>query len=287
MAPFSTPPPLQSFAVISFPSQHVLLVTFNRPKSLNCMTSVSQYELEQLFTWYDEEPELRCAIVTGSGRAFCAGQDLKEWNETNQRIARGESRTAEMMPRSGFGGLSRRHGKKPIIGAINGLAFGGGMEIVANLDIVVAARSATFALPEVKRGVVAFAGSLPRLMRNIGRPLIMQLALTGMPITAEEGKDWGFINSITDDAPADTEITDRPVVRKALDLAKMISNNSPDSVIVTRMAALSGWEDGSVENATRLTTETWRARLEGGTNSKEGLLAFSEKRVPRWTDSKL
>src|ERR1700733_11760026 len=112
---------------------------------------------------------------------------------------------------------------KPIIAAVNGLAYGGGMEILTNLDIVVAGKSATFALPEVKRGVVAIAGALPRLVRTVGRPRAMEMALTGRVVSAKEAAEWGLINKVLDD-----------VVGGAVEMAKLIAENSPDAVIVSR-----------------------------------------------------
>ncbi|KAG6039454.1 putative secondary metabolism biosynthetic enzyme [Claviceps citrina] len=279
--------PVQTYALVSFPSPHIMLVVFNRPGKLNAMTVAAEYELEALFSWYDAEPSLRCAVVTGAGRAFCSGMDLVEWNEIAARRAQGLREERPMNPPSGFGGLSRRHGKKPVIGAVNGLAIGGGLEIVANLDLVFAAESALFVLPEVKRGVVPNAGSLPRLARTIGRPRAMELALTGRTVSASEAKDWSLINDTTPDAPADAPVLDRPVVKKAIDVARLIAGNSPDSVIISRAGVLSGWEDGSAENATRLHCEAWNPALYAGENHREGLLAFVEKRAPRWTDSKL
>lgn len=284
---FKRQAPAQTYADVSFPASHIMLVVFNRPKALNAMTSAAQYELEALFSWYDSEPSLRCAIVTGAGRAFCAGMDLKEWNQSTIRRANGEHIGQQMMPRSGFGGLSRRHGKKPVIAAVNGLAFGGGMEIVSNLDLVVAAQSARFALPEAKRGVVAMAGSLPRLARTIGRPRATELALTGKSIPAAEAKDWGLINAVTEDAAADCSVLKRPVVQAALAYATSIIENSPDSVIISRAGIVAGWEDGSAENASRLLSENWESALNEGENLREGLRAFSEKREPLWADSKL
>jgi enoyl-CoA hydratase/carnithine racemase len=284
---FKRQPPRQTYGVVSFPAPHVMLVIFNRPKSLNSMTSNGQYELESLFAWYDSEPSLRCAIVTGAGRAFCAGMDLKEWNQANARRAGGEHDAQPMMPRSGFGALSRRHGKKPVIAAVNGLAFGGGMEIVANLDLVVAARSAKFALPEAKRGVVAMAGSLPRLARTIGRPRATELALTGKSITAAKAREWGLINLVTEDSGDESEVVERPVVKAALELAASIVENSPDSVIISRAGIVAGYEDGSAENASRLLSENWESALDDGQNLHEGVLAFAEKRSPIWVDSKL
>ena len=272
---------------MSFPVPHVMLVVFNRPQALNAMTSAGQYDLESLWSWYDNEPTLRCAIITGAGRAFCAGMDLKEWNQVNARRANGEHVGQVPMPRTGFGALSRRHGKKPVIAAVNGVAFGGGMEIVANLDLVVAAQSARFSLPEAKRGVVAMAGSLPRLARTIGRPRATELALTGKSITAADAREWGLINAVTDDASADCAVLERPVVKAALDYAASIVNNSPDSVIISRAGIVAGWEDGSAENASRLLSENWEAALNDGENLHEGIKAFAEKREPRWIDSKL
>ncbi|KAJ5084262.1 hypothetical protein NUU61_008841 [Penicillium alfredii] len=284
---FKRRPPPQTYGVMSFPAPHVVLVVFNRPEALNSMTRAAQYELESLFSWFDSEASLRCAIVTGAGRAFCAGMDLKQWDISNARRANGEHDGQLMMPRSGFGGLSRRHGKKPVIAAVNGLAFGGGMEIVANMDLVVAAKSARFALPEAQRGVVAMAGSLPRLARTIGRPRATELALTGQSITATEAREWGLINAVTEDATSDCAVLERPVVKKALEYATKIVGNSPDSVVISRAGILAGWEDGSVENASRLLSETWESALNEGTNLQEGVKAFAEKRAPRWVDSKL
>lgn len=283
---FKTAPPETLSTQILFPTPSTLLIVLNNPKSLNCLSIAVHWSLDALLSWYDNEPSLRCAIITGAGRAFCAGADLKEWNESNARTAKGGS-GQRVMPASGFGAVSRRSGKKPLIGAINGLAFGGGMEMVANLDIVVAAKSAQFSLPEVKRGVVAIAGALPRIARTLGRPRAMELALTGRTVAAAEMKEWGMVNAVTDDAPADADILARPVVKKALDYAEQISSNSPDSVIVSRAGIITGWEDGSAEHGSTSIVEVWQRRLNEGENIHEGVRAFVEKRSPRWVGSKL
>lgn len=285
---FNKQPPPQTYGIVSFPAKHVMLVVFNRPEALNAMTSDAEYELEALWEWYDNEPSLRCAIVTGAGRAFCAGMDLKEWNQINERKRNGilEKRPMDP-PTTGFGGLSRRSGKKPIVAAVNGLAMGGGFEMIANLDLVVAAKSAVFALPEAKIGVVANAGSLPRLARTIGRHRATEMALTGRSISATEAREFGILNAITEDAPADCDVLERPVVKKALEYAASITSNSPDSVIVSRAGILAGWEHGSAENAVRVHRQTWDAVMADGHNFHEGVQAFVEKRSPRWVNSKL
>ena len=217
----------------------------------------------------------------------CAGADLKEWNQINERRARGELEVRPRIPPSGFGGLGRRRGKKPIIGAVNGMALGGGFEIASAMDIVVAAQSAVFALPEAKRGVGALTGVLPRLNRMMGKQRALALALTGQKCSAGALERWGMVNAVTDDATPETDVLERPVVKTALMYAQEIADNSPDSVIVMRDAVLSAWYEGDVENATRVVEERWSKKLEEGENIKEGVRAFVEKRAPRWVDSTL
>jgi len=144
------------------------------------------------------------------------------------------------------------------------------MEMLTNLDMVIAAKSATFALPEVKRGVVAIAGALPRIVRTIGRQRAMEMALTGRAVSASEAFSWGFVNAVTEDTPAEAPILSRPVVKKALEYAAMITENSPDSVIVSREGIKLGWESLGAEEASRLLQESWGKRLNEGENIKEG-----------------
>lgn len=282
----STSPPDTPSTILLFPTPSTLVLVLNNPRGLNCLSTAMHWGLDALLSWYDNEPSLRCCVVTGMGRAFCAGADLKEWNESNARAAKG-GQGQRAMPASGFGAISRRMGKKPVIGAVNGLAFGGGMEIVANMDMVVAAKSALFSLPEVKRGVVAIAGALPRIVRTLGRPRAMELALTGRTVSAAEMREWGMVNAVTEDVPVDVDILERPVVKKALEYAEMIGNNSPDSVIISRAGVITGWEDGSAEHGSQHIVEVYSRRLNEGENIREGVRAFVEKRAPKWVPSKL
>lgn len=275
---FSTPPPTVHDALITFPSPRVLLVTLNRPKSLNCINRAGNRELASLFAWLDAEPSLRCAVITGNGRAFCAGADLKEWNDSNVTGA------SSPFPTSGFGGLSRRGGKKPVIAAVNGICFGGGCEMIVNCDMVVASESATFSLPEVKRGVVAIAGALPRLVRTVGKPRAMEMALTGRVVPAREAEKWGLINGVVPDKGTGME---SEVVKEAVRLAEVVAENSPDAVIVSREGIKIGWEGVGAEEGTRLIQEGIYERMYGGENMREGVKAFVEKRKPKWVPSKL
>ncbi|TKA68049.1 hypothetical protein B0A49_08589 [Cryomyces minteri] len=271
---FSNPPPTCKYCILSFPSPAILLITLNRPKSLNCINMDGHAELEATYAWLDVEPSLRVGILTGNGRAFCAGADLKEWDSQN---AAGKPRA---MPPTGFGALSRRTGRKPVIAAVNGICFGGGCEMIINCDMVVASRKATFALPEVKRGVIALAGALPRLIRTVGRPRAMEMALTGRTLPAEEAREWGLVNKVVGDE-------DGEVVAAAVEMATLVAENSPDAVIVSREGIKLGWEAIGADEATRLLMESWYPRLLQGENIKEGVRAFVEKRKPNWEESNL
>ncbi|KAL3419548.1 enoyl-hydratase [Phlyctema vagabunda] len=270
--PCITAPPPQTHSLITFPQPSVVLVTFNRPLSLNAMSDTTHHELQSLFSWLDNEPLLRVAIITGSGRAFCAGADLKEWNSSNS-----DSKYVGL-PLSGFGGMSRREGKKPIIAAVNGLAYGGGCEMVINADMVVASEGASFALPEGKRGVVAVGGSLTRLMKTVGKQRAMEMALTGRVIHAKEAEAWGLVNVV---------VSSDQVLQKALEMSKMIVESSPDSIIVTRKGVMLGWDALSADEGTGVLIDNWYPRINKGENMVEGVAAFVGKRVPRWIPSKL
>ncbi|KAM0542962.1 hypothetical protein ACHAPJ_012568 [Fusarium lateritium] len=183
------------------------------------------------------------------------------------------------LPTNGFGGLSLRNGKKPVIAAVNGPAHGGGCEMAINCDMVIASSTATFCLPEVKRGVTALAGALPRIVKTAGRQRAAELALTGRAVTAQEFMQWGICNFVVD--------SDQSVVDKALEYAKMISGASPDAVMVTREGLKLGWEALGVTDASRIFQDGWGSRIYEGSNMQEGLDAYTEKREPRWKKSKL
>lgn len=274
---FASPPPPVPDVLVSFPAQHVMLVTFNRPRQLNSLPTTHHAPLDRLFRWFDNEPALRCAVVTGAGRAFCAGADLKEWND---RHATGIPPPAkeDRFAGAGFGGLSNRTGKKPVVAAVNGICFGGGMEMVVNCDMVVAAREATFALPEVKRGVVAVAGALPRVVRTLGRQRSSEMALTGRVFAADEMERWGVVNKV---------VANADVVLEGVALAETVAANSPDAVMVSREGLRLGWEGLSPQLATDVLERGMYGTMDGAENMKEGLQSFVERRPAVWKNSKL
>ncbi|KAF2205081.1 ClpP/crotonase [Delitschia confertaspora ATCC 74209] len=276
----ATTPPPTSHVILSYPAPYVLLVTINRAKAMNSIPFAGHWEMGAVFDWFDNEPNLRVAIITGAGeKAFCAGQDLIELGKL--RSGKGGSANPALMrhPTSGFGGISRRAGKKPIIAAVNGFALGGGFEIVLGCDMVVASPTATFGLPEALRGIYAAAGGPANLIRNVGRPIASEITLTGHPITAQRAKELNLVNRISPSRET--------VVDEAIKLANQVANISPDAAIVTRAGLREAWETASTERATQLTLERYNDALQKSENALEGLMAFAEKRKPSWKPSKL
>ncbi|KAF2264440.1 enoyl-CoA hydratase/isomerase [Lojkania enalia] len=269
------PPPTPVFLKLSFPAPRVVLVRMDRPSALNAMSTAAQWEMDSVWKWLDDEPNLSVAILTGTGRAFSAGADLKEWNNS---MAADADPSKRMGNAPAFKPLSRRLGKKPVIAAVNGLAMGGGCEFVANCDIVVASEEAVFGLPEVKRGVAPIGGALPRLIRTMGLQRATEFALMGEPISAQKAHEWGLVNKV---------VSKEKVVEEAIKYASAIAENSPDAIICTRAGLRQGWETAAVERAVEITLEREFAELQKGENILEGLKAFSEKRKPLWKGSRL
>ncbi|EEY17103.1 carnitinyl-CoA dehydratase [Verticillium alfalfae VaMs.102] len=270
------PPPLTpTFLVLTFPAPRIVLIRMNRPAALNAMSTAAQWEMDAIWKWFDDEPTLSVAIITGTGRAFSAGADLKDWNNSMDSNADPSKRMGNA---PAFTPLSRRLGKKPVIAAVNGLAMGGGCEFVVNCDLVIAAEEAVFGLPEVKRGIAAIGGALPRLIRTIGLQRASEFALTGRNVTAREMEAWGIVNKV---------VSRESLIEEAVRYATMIAVNSPDAIICTRAGLRQGWETAPVEGAVTITLEREFAELQRGENIIEGLQAFAEKREPIWKGSRL
>lgn len=177
------------------------------------------------------------------------------------------------MEAPGLAGLPRRRGVKPIIAAVNGYCLGGGFEMVVNCDIVIASERATFGLPEVQRGIAAVAGSLPRLVRVIGKQRASEIALSGLTFSASQLERWGLVNHVVEHGE---------LLSKAVEMATAIAKNSPDSVRVTMEGLHLGWEIASVEDASTALVDSWYPRLMAGANFHEGVRAFVNKRKPMW-----
>lgn len=243
---------------------HVLEITLNRPQARNALHAAANIELEQIFDAYFADTDLWVAIITGSGdRAFCAGNDLTAT----------ASGGLTWFPDSGFAGLtSRRSMQKPVIAAVNGVAMGGGFEIVLACHLAVADEDARFALPEVKVGLYAAAGGVVRLPRDIPRKIAHEMILTGRQISAQEALELGLVSRLV---PAGT------VMEAARALAAEIVAVSPTSVRLSLqvMDETRGIAD-DVE-AVRFETDAMDQLLISQ-DTLEGIMAFAEKRPPVW-----
>jgi enoyl-CoA hydratase/carnithine racemase len=244
----------------------ILTVTMNRPELLNALHPPANVELGKVFDEFDADPELWVAIITGAGRGFCAGNDLKF------QAAGGMGKGVEI-PEKGFGGLTDRYDcDKPIIAAVNGVAMGGGFEIALACDILVASEDAKFALPEPRVGLAALAGGVHRLPRQIGLKQAMGMMLTGRRVDAEEGLRLGFVNEVVPAAE---------LMSTARRWAEQICECAPLSVRATKQAAMAGMAYGTIEAAMKAKYEGIRTMVKSE-DFVEGPRAFAEKRKPNW-----
>jgi len=242
----------------------VRVLTLNRPHALNAVTRELITALREALVAADEDPGVRCIVLTGAGdRAFCAGGDLKQL-PTNAAAPGGQARVIT--------DALRHRPAKPMLGAVNGLAYGGGLEVLLVCDLVVCAEHARFALPEVTRGLVAAGGGLVQLPRLIGPRRALQLILTGTPIDAATALVWGLVNQVV---PADQLST------TVMTLARTIAANAPVAVRVSKRTALAAVAESN-EVAVRLNEEAFTAALRSP-DSGEGMRAFAEGRPPSWT----
>ena len=257
-------------AVLTERRGHVLLVTLNRPEARNAINLAVTIGLGDALEAADQDRDIWAFVLTGAGgKAFCAGADLKA-------VARGENLTPADPGRQswGFAGYVSHHISKPTIAAVNGFALGGGTEISLASDLVVAAETASFGLPEVKRGIYAGAGGVFRLPAQIPRKVAMEMILTGQPISAHQALQLGLVNRVV---PQDQ------VVGAALELATKITANAPLAVQASKRVA-NGIEDGQVPAETarwELSHREGQALMQTA-DAAEGPRAFAQKRTPNW-----
>jgi crotonobetainyl-CoA hydratase len=246
-------------------SNHIMTVRMNRPDRLNALHPLANAELGQVFDDFAADDDLWVAIITGEGRGFSAGNDLRYQAEGGARVP---------TPR-GFGGLTSRFDMtKPVIAAVNGVAMGGGFEIALACDLIVAAEGAKFALPEPKVGLAALAGGLNRLPRQIGSKRALHMILTGRHVSAQEGKELGFVNEVV---PADQ------LMARAFALAAEIIACSPLSIRASKDVVYRSLDAASLQQSMEETTKFDSVRtLFTSEDFIEGPRAFAEKRPPNW-----
>jgi crotonobetainyl-CoA hydratase len=247
----------------------VLVITLDRPKA-NAINVPTSRALYAAFDLLRRDDRLRVAILTGAGeRFFSAGWDLKA-------AAKGEGVEADHGP-GGFAGLTEFFDiGKPVIAAVNGLALGGGFELVLAADLVVAAEHAEFALTEVTLGLVPDAGGLLRLASRLPRPIAVEWLLTGRRIGAAEAARWGLVNQVVPLAD---------LMPTALELARAIAAAAPLSVAAA-LEILRETEGSAVPEGYQIMRDgglpAYR-RMLSSEDAQEGVRAFTEHRPPRWT----
>ena len=242
---------------------HIMTVRMNRPDRLNALHPPANAELGEVFDDFAADADMWVAIITGEGRGFSAGNDLRYQAEGGERVP---------MPR-GFGGLTSRFDlTKPVIAAVNGVAMGGGFEIALACDLIIASDKAMFALPEPKVGLAALAGGLNRLPRQIGSKRALGMILTGRHVTAEEGERLGFVNEV---APHDE------LMNVAMQWAEQIKACSPLSIRASKDVVYRSLDYASLEESMQAKYDSVKKMVESE-DFVEGPRAFADKRPPNW-----
>jgi enoyl-CoA hydratase len=245
--------------------EHVTIVRLNRPDASNALNTRMGRDLVRYFEDVALDPRnLRCVVLTGSGdRAFCAGGDLKERRGMTDEHWTRQHVIFERMVRALI------DCPVPIIGAVNGAAYGGGCEIAGCCDFLYAADTARFALTEVTLGIMPGGGGTQTLPRAVGERRAKELILTGKPFTSAQARDWGLVNEIFPHAD---------LLRETLATASRIARNAPISVRQAKLAIHRGLQS-SLRDGLALEIEAYN-RMVPTEDRREGVLAFNEKRPP-------
>jgi enoyl-CoA hydratase len=248
-------------AVLSERRGRILLITINRPDQRNAVNAAVAAGIAQALDELDGDSGLSVGVLTGAGKGFCAGMDLKAFVAGERPHVEGR----------GFAGIVERPAEKPLIAAVEGFAVAGGLEVALACDLIVASRGARLGIPEVKRSLVAAGGALLRLPRALPRSVAMELALTGDPIDAERGYELGLVNRLSE--PGDALPT-------ALALAETIAANGPLALAATKrvMVESADWPQGQFfARQAKITNPVFASE-----DAREGATAFAEKREPVW-----
>ena len=239
----------------------VQIITINRPQARNALNLAVANAIAAAVDELDDSDELRVGVLTGAGTTFSSGMDLKAF-------LLGENPT---IPGRGLCGITETPPRKPLLGAVEGWALAGGFELLLACDLVVAAESARFGVPEVKRSLVAAAGAAVQLPRRLPYAIAVELLLTGEPITAARAYEVGLVNRVVPDGTA---------LEGALALAATIAANGPLAVAATKQIALST-QDWSLAEAWAEQERLVRPVFDSE-DAREGATAFAEKRPPVW-----
>lgn len=239
----------------------VMIVTINRPKAKNSVNLAVAKGIAAAMDELDSNDSIRAAILTGADNTFCAGMDLKAFVTGELPIVEGR----------GFAGLCEKSPKKPLIAAIEGFALAGGFELALSCDLIVAAENAKFGIPEAKRGLVAGAGGLMKLPRQIPSRIAMELSLTGDFISTQRAYELGLINRVVEPGSA---------LDAAKALANIIGANGPMAVMRSKQVVLESQDWSSEEMFAKQAKIVEPVFL--SEDAIEGATAFAEKRAPNW-----
>jgi enoyl-CoA hydratase len=248
-------------AVLTERRGRVLLITINRPDQRNAVNAAVATGMAAALDELDADPELSVGLITGAGKGFCAGMDLKAFVAGERPHVEGR----------GFAGITQRAADKPLIAAVEGFAVAGGLEVALACDLIVASRGARLGIPEVKRSLVAAGGALLRLPRSLPRNVAMELALTGDPIEADRAYELGLVNRLAEPGKALTA---------ALELAETIAANAPLALAATKriMVESGDWPDSEFFERQQAIYEP----VFNSEDAREGATAFAERRDPVW-----
>ena len=250
----------------SMERQYVGVLEVNRPEALNALNAKVIDELAQAAEMIQSQKDLRVLILTGSGpKSFVAGADIKEMQNYSPAEARAMSDRGQAV-------LSRFEGlRQPVIGAVNGFALGGGLELALACDFLIAAKTAKFGLPEVTLGLIPGYGGTQRLSRSVGLNIARRIALSGEIFSAEQGEKWGLFTEVVE--PADL----RP---RALAIAEILAERAPEALTLAKRAIREGF-DLELSKGMQLEAEHF-SRTFATKDHAEGISAFIEKRKPNF-----
>ena len=250
-----------------FPNGHYAVFTMDRPDRLNAQGAAMRQELREALDEFSADPDMRAGILTGAGRSFSAGADLKEMTDLYSTLA---SLTEEQRIEGYRGNQPFGRNPKPFIAAVNGLAIGAGMERATDCDIRIASIEAYFGLFEVKRGIMANY-AINNLARVMPYSEAAYLILTGDTLTVEDAYRLGFVHEV---------LTPEELMPRAVEIAEMIGANAPLAVQGTK-AVTQFWRRYGLEESLQFTA-TVGDRVLSSEDALEGPKAFSEKRPPVW-----
>ena len=239
------------------------LIQLNRPQALNALNSQILRELHEALSDIDNDSGVKCSVITGNGKAFAAGADIKEMADKS------ESQMAKDNQFAPFDQIGKI--KKPIIAAVNGFALGGGCELVMACDIIIASETAKFGQPEINLGVIPGMGGTQRLTRAVGKYRAMELMLVGEMFSAQDAFQWGLVNRV---------VHPEKLLEEAELLAKKIASKPPLAMQALK-ASIKKSFNAHLEEGFEFERQKFNS-LFGTADQKEGMKAFMEKRKPVW-----